>query len=108
MPVKFKSKLKDGKLLGKVKSQITRAVKAAVEAGEKQAKSVVPVDTGELRDSIATEVNVAPGLIVGKVKAGDDAITLYAPIIEIRTGFLSGIAPVVEKTFSDSLERNKL
>lgn len=75
----------------KVEKELQEDVKKAINKSVKvvliNAKNSAPVDTGNLRRSIHSELNIDKGKIEGKVVTAVD----YAPYVEFGTGEL-GIA----------------
>lgn len=70
--------------------RLESAVRAACERVSQEAKAIVPVDTGALRDSIAVVEPVDSGSAVeGKV----EATMHYAPYVEFGTGERGASSP---------------
>jgi len=83
------------KLLKTIPDRVRQRTRAAMEKGADEivalAKSLVPVDSGALRDSIGWTWGDAPegSITLGHVKAskdGDEAITIYAGTRNKRLG----------------------
>lgn len=60
----------------------TRGMRTGLHAVERDAKALCVVNTGELRNSIRTEVSESSSFVVGKVVAPKD----YAVYVEMGTG----------------------
>jgi len=72
-------------IINQVKVAVTESSVAVMDA----AKILVPVDTGELRSSIAVQVDLNGKIVVGTIYAGAN----HAAFVEYGTGLIGAAAP---------------
>ncbi len=78
---------------GNVNKVLEISISKQIKLIQGEAKDLCPVDTGDLRKSIFTDVNVSSSKVTGKVFTNNE----YAGYVEFGTGRVGETTPVADK-----------